>query len=166
MPAPGAASFLPSRPPVRGAREVELAKTIQAVQAGDPLLSPQQHAVLYRTRRGLQVALAVTDAFSRQTNLEGLQSRNLAAPLSGDEANQFKALLAASAYIAAFTLAAYLGATLPGEGEPVEDGGEPDYLFDTPQDALKSMVSGLDHTLAGAPDDAALVSRARALSRG
>lgn len=149
----------------RRTREVELAKTIQAVRAGDPLLSPQQHAVLYRARRGLQVALAVTDTFSRQTNLEGLQSRNLAAPLSGDEANQFKALLAASAYIAAFTFAAYLGATLPGEGEPVEDGGEPDYLFDTPQDALKSMVSGLDRTLAGAPDDAALVSRARAFSR-
>ena len=149
----------------RRTREVELVKTIQSVRAADPLLSPQQHAVLYRSRRGLQVALAVTDAFSRQTNLEGLQSRNLASPLTGDEANQFKALLAASAYIAAFTFAAYLGATLPGEGEPVEDGGEPDYLFDTPQDALKSMIAGLDRTLAGAPDDVALVSRARAFSR-
>ncbi|MGD9477625.1 AAA family ATPase [Shinella sp. G-2] len=149
----------------RRTREVELAKTIQSVRAADPLLSPQQHAVLYRARRGVQVALAVTDAFSRQTNLESLQSRNLASPLAGDEANQFKALLSASAYIAAFTFAAYLGATLPGEGEPVEDGGEPDYLFDTPQDALKSMVAGLDRTLAGAPDDAALVSRSRAFSR-
>jgi hypothetical protein len=149
----------------RRTREVELAKTIQSVRLADPLLSPQQHAVLFRARRGVQVALAVTDAFSRQTNLEGLQSRNLASPLAGDEANQFKALLAASAYIAAFTFAAYLGATLPGEGEPVEDGGEPDYLFDTPQDALKSMVAGLDRTIAGAPDDAALVSRARAFSR-
>ncbi|MGQ3211007.1 AAA family ATPase [Shinella sp.] len=149
----------------RRTREVELAKTIQSVRAADPLLSPQQHAVLFRARRGVQVALAVTDAFSRQTNLEGLQSRNLASPLAGDEANQFKALLAASAYIAAFTFAAYLGATLPGEGEPVEDGGEPDYLFDTPQDALKSMVAGLDRTIAGAPDDAALISRARAFSR-
>jgi len=149
----------------RRTREVELAKTIQSVHAADPLLTPQQHAVLFRSRRGLQVALAVSDVFSRQTNLEGLQARNLASPLAGDEANQFKALLSASAYIAAFTFAAYLGATLPGEGEPVEDGGEPDYLFDTPQDALKSMVSGLDLTLAGAPDDAALVSRARAFSR-
>jgi len=149
----------------RRTREVELAKTIQSVRAADPLLSPQQHAVLFRARRGVQVALAVTDAFSRQTNLEGLQSRNLASPLTGDEANQFKALLSASAYIAAFTFAAYLGVTLPGEGEPVEDGGEPDYLFDTPQDALKSMVAGLDRTIAGAPDDAALVSRARAFSR-
>ena len=149
----------------RRTREVELAKTIQSVRAADPLLSPQQHAVLFRARRGVQVALAVTDAFSRQTNLEGLQSRNLASPLTGDEANQFKALLSASAYIAAFTFAAYLGVTLPGEGEPVEDGGEPDYLFDTPQDALKSMVAGLERTIAGAPDDAALVSRARAFSR-
>ncbi|MCR6500294.1 ATP-binding protein [Shinella sp. CPCC 101442] len=149
----------------RRTREVELAKTIQSVRVADPLLSPQQHAVLFRARRGVQVALAVTDAFSRQTNLEGLQSRNLSSPLAGDEANQFKALLAASAYIAAFTFAAYLGATLLGEGEPVEDGGEPDYLFDTPQDALKSMVAGLDRTIAGAPDDAALVSRARAFSR-
>lgn len=149
----------------RRTREVELARTIQSVRAADPLLSPQQHAVLFRARRGVQVALAVTDTFSRQSNLEGLQSRNLASPLAGDEANQFKALLAASAYIAAFTFAAYLGATLPGEGEPVEDGGEPDYLFDTPQDALKSMVAGLDRTIAGAPDDAALVSRARAFSR-
>nr|WP_298094275.1 AAA family ATPase [uncultured Shinella sp.] len=149
----------------RRTREVELAKTIQSVHTADPLLTPQQHAVLFRSRRGLQVALAVSDVFSRQTNLEGLQARNLASPLAGDEANQFKALLSASAYIAAFTFAAYLGAKLPGEGEPVEDGGEPDYLFDTPQDALKSMVSGLDRTLAGAPDDAALVSRARAFSR-
>jgi hypothetical protein len=149
----------------RRTREVELARTIQSVRANDPLLTPQQHAVLFRARRGLQVALAVSDVFSRQSNLEGLQARNLAAPLTGDEANQFKALLAGSAYIAAFTFAAYLGATLPGEGEPVEDGGEPDYLFDTPQDALKSMVAGLERTIAGAPDDGALVSRARAFAR-
>ena len=149
----------------RRTREVELAKTIQAVRTSDPLMSPGQHALLYRARRGLQVALAVADVFARQTNLEGLQSRNATAPLSGDNAAQFKALLSASAYVAAFTFAAYLGATLVGEGEPVEDGAEPDFLFDTPQDALKSMVSALDKTIAGAPDDAALTSRARAFAR-
>ena len=149
----------------RRTREVELARTVQAVRGDDPLLSPFQHAVLYRARRGLQVALAVSDAFARQSDLEALQARNLSSPLAGDEANRFKARLSASAYVAAFAFAAYLGATLPGEGEPVEDGGEPDYVFDTPQDALKSMVAGLDRTLAGAPDDAALVSRARAFSR-
>lgn len=149
----------------RRTREVELSKTIQSVRSADPLMSLAQHALLYRSRRGLQVALAVADVFARQTNLEGLQSRNAAAPLSGEDANQFKALLSASAYIAAFTFAAYLGATLSGEGEPVEDGAEPDFLFDTPQDALKSMISALDKTIAGAPDDAALTSRARAFAR-
>lgn len=149
----------------RRTREVELAKTIQAARPGDVLLSPAQHAVLYRSRRGLQVALAVAEVFARQTDLEGLQSRNAAAPLSGEDATRFKALLSASAYIAAFTFAAYLGVTLAGEGEPVEDGTEPDFLFDTPQDALKSMVSALDRTIAGAPDDAALNSRTRAFAR-
>ncbi|MBB5534293.1 AAA family ATPase [Rhizobium giardinii] len=149
----------------RRTREVELAKTIQAVRTGDPLMSPAQHALLYRSRRGLQVALAVADVFARQTNLEGLQSRNATAPLAGDDAAQFKALLSASAYVAAFTFAAYLGSTLAGEGEPVEDGAEPDFLFDTPQDALKSLVSALDRTIAGAPDDVALTSRARAFAR-
>jgi hypothetical protein len=149
----------------RRTREVELTKTIQSVRAGDPLMSPGQHALLYRSRRGLQVALAVADVFARQTNLESLQSRNTTAPLSGDAASHFKALLSASAYVAAFTFAAYLGATLAGEGEPVEDGSEPDFLFDTPQDALKSMISALDRSIAGAPDDAALTSRARAFAR-
>ncbi|MFT2212215.1 AAA family ATPase [Rhizobium giardinii] len=149
----------------RRTREVELAKTIQAVRTGDPLMSPAQHALLYRSRRGLQVALAVADVFARQTNLEGLQYRNATAPLAGEDAAQFKALLSASAYVAAFTFAAYLGSTLAGEGEPVEDGAEPDFLFDTPQDALKSLVSALDRTIAGAPDDAALTSRARAFAR-
>ncbi|KQV38250.1 MULTISPECIES: AAA family ATPase [unclassified Rhizobium] len=149
----------------RRTRDVELVKTIQSVRAGDPLMSLAQHAILYRSRRGLQVALAVADVFARQTDLESLQSRNAAAPLGGEEASRFKALLSASAYVAAFTFAAYLSATLAGEGEPVEDGAEPDFLFDTPQDAMKSMVSALDRTIAGAPDDAALTSRARAFAR-
>ncbi|MBK5569371.1 AAA family ATPase [Ensifer sp. SSB1] len=149
----------------RRTREVELTKTIQSVRQGDPMFSPAQHAVLYRTRRGIQVALAVADVFARQTNLEQLQAKNATSPLAGEEANQFKALLSASAYVAAFTLAAYLGATLAGEGEPVDDAVEPDFLFDTPQDALKSLVAALDSGIAGAPDDLALTARARAFSR-
>ncbi|OJF92982.1 AAA family ATPase [Pararhizobium antarcticum] len=149
----------------RRTREVELAKTIQSVRAADPLMSPAQHALLYRARRGLQVALAVADVFSRQTNLEGLQARNATAPLSGDDATQFKALLSASAYVSAFTLAAYLSSTLSGEGEPVDDAKEPDFLFDTPQDALKSMIAALDRSISGAPDDATLTARTRAFAR-
>lgn len=151
--------------PVRRTREVELEKTIRSVRAGDPLMSPQGHALLYRARRGAQVALAIGDVFARQTDLEALQARNLSAPLQGADAERFKGLLAASAYVAAFSFAAYLLATLTGDGEPVEDGKEPDYLFETPQDALKSLIAGLETAISGAPDDAAQTARARAYLR-
>ncbi|MFD1329504.1 AAA family ATPase [Mycoplana ramosa] len=150
---------------VRRTREVELAKTIASVRPNDPLLSPAQHQLLYRARRGIEIALAVAEVFARQTELEQLQPRNATAPLAGEEATRFKALLSASAYVAAFTFAAYLGATLLGEGEPAEDTDEPDYLFDTAQDAVKSLVAGLDHAIAGAPDETALIARARAFAR-
>ncbi len=150
---------------VRRTREVELSKTIQSSGSSDPLLSPTQHGVLYRVRRGIQVALAIGEVFGRQTDLEQLQARNVTAPLQGEEAARFKALLSASAYVAAFSLAAYLLSTLAGESEPVNDTPEPDFLFDTPQDALKSMVAGLDTALKGAADDATLGQRARAFAR-
>ncbi|PWE56885.1 AAA family ATPase [Metarhizobium album] len=150
---------------MRRTREVELLKTVQSVPPGDPLLSPAGHTLLYRARRGVQVALAVGDVFARQTSLEQLQARNLAAPLTGPDAEQFKSLLSASAYVAAFTLAAYLSSTLASESEPADETKEPDYLFDTPQDALKSMIAGLDRAISGAADDLALTARARAFAR-
>ncbi len=148
----------------RHTKEVELAKTIQKVHAGDQLMTPQQHNVLYCARRAVMIGLAVGELFSRQTNLEQLLSKNASAPLSGDDANSFKALLAAASYVAAFTFAAYLSSKLTSVSEAVEDISEPDFLFDTPQDGLKSMVAGLDRALSGAPDDSALVSRARAFA--
>jgi hypothetical protein len=150
---------------VRRTREVSLATAIQAIRAGDQMLSPSQHALLYRARRGTMIGLAVADVFARQTNLEGLQARNTAAPLQGPDAETFKNLLSAAAYIAAFSFAAYLSVTLPGEGEPAEDVPEPDYLFDTPQDAVKSMIAGLERAIQGSPDDLGLISRARAFGR-
>ncbi len=42
---------------------------------------------------------------------------------------------------------------------------EPDFLFDTPQDAVKSIVAGLDKAIAGSTDDADLMTRARAFAR-
>ncbi|MBD9373125.1 ATP-binding protein [Rhizobium sp. ARZ01] len=150
---------------MRRTREVELSKTIALIRPTDPLLSPAQHQLLYRSRRGIEIALAVADVFARQTELEQLQSRNTTAPLAGEEATRFKALLSAAAYVAAFTFAAYLGATLPGEGEPAEDTDAPDYLFETAQDAVKSLVAGLDRSIAGAADDTALIARARAFAR-
>lgn len=150
---------------VRRSREIELTKTVAAVHADDPLMSIPQHTLLYRVRRGLAVALALTDIFARQSELEALQANNAASPLSGEDATRFKALLAASSYVAAFSFAAYLSQLLDGESEPVNDTEEPDFTFDTPQDALKAMIAGLDEAVAGAPDDQTLTARAKAFAR-
>ena len=150
---------------VRRSREVELAKTIASVRAGDPLMSIAQHTLLYRARRGVSVALALADSFAVQSELEALQARNASSPLSGEDATRFKALLSASAYVAAFSFAAYLSQLIDGDSEPVNDTEEPDFVFDTPQDALKSMIAGLDAAVAGAPDDQVLTARAKAFAR-
>ncbi|MCP4318780.1 MAG: AAA family ATPase [Hyphomicrobiales bacterium] len=149
----------------RRTREIELVKTVAAIHPDDPMLSIAQHSVLFRARRGLAVALALSDVYAKQSDLESLQAQNSAAPLSGEAATHFKALLSASGYVAAFSFAAYLLQLLGSEGEPVNDTEEPDFLFDTPQDALKSMLAGLDDALSGSADDATLTSRAKAFAR-
>ena len=150
---------------VRKTREVELAKAVQAVRPDDQLLTIPQHTLLYRARRGIQVALAVAEVFGRSTDLESLQARNARAPLEGDDASQFKKLLAASGYVAAFTFSSYLLQLIDTDGEPPNDIAAPDFLFDTPQDAVKSVLAGLERALAGAKDDADLLVRTRALAR-
>ena len=149
---------------VRRTRDIELSKTIQASGTADPLLTPAQHTVLYRVRRGAQVALAISDVFARQSELEPLQARNISAPLQGEEAARFKALLASQAYVAAFAFAAYLKSTVAGEGEQLDGIRAPDFLFDTAQDALKSMVAGIDTAVQGAGDDATLIGRVRGVA--
>ena len=150
---------------VRRTREVELAKTVQSVHPDDQLLTIPQHTLLYRARRGIQVALAVADTFAEATDLESLKARNARAPLQGDEAAAFRKLLTASGYIAAFALAAYLFQSIDAGGEAPNDVAEPDFLFDTPQDAVKSLIAGLDAAIAGSKDDADLSTRARAFAR-
>lgn len=149
----------------RKTREVEFSKTVSAVGKGDPLLSIQQHTLIYRARRGIQIALAVADNFGKATELESLAAKNKRSPLEGEAATNFKALLSASAYVAAFALAAYLLQLIDGEGEPVDDTPEPDFLFDTPQDALKSMVAALDAVVSTAKDETDMTARARAAAR-
>ena len=150
---------------VRRTREVELARTVAATGAGDPMLSIPRHTLLYRARRGLAVALAIADAFAESTDLESLKAKNARSPLEGDAAAAYKRLLSASAYAAAFSFSSYLLQTLESEGEPAGDTDEPDFLFDTAQDALKSMIAGLDAAIAGSKDDIDLTVRARALAR-
>ncbi|SMH51368.1 AAA family ATPase [Mesorhizobium australicum] len=150
---------------VQRTKEVELAKRIAAVRPDDQMLSILQHTLLFRARRGLSVALAVADVFARGNDLEALQAKNARAPLEGEEASNFKKLINASAYVAAFAFASYLAQTIEADGEPPNDIAEPDFLFDTAQDALKSLVAGLDAGLAGAKDDHDMMARAKAFAR-
>ena len=149
----------------RKTREVELSKTVASIRPDDPLMSIPQHTLLFRARRGLSIALAVGVVFAEGSDLESLQAKNARAPLEGDEAAQFKKLLSASAYVAAFAFASYLAQLIDSDGEAPNDIPEPDFLFDTPQDALKSLIAGLDRALAGTKDDADLLTRARAFAR-
>ncbi|MBZ9799269.1 AAA family ATPase [Mesorhizobium sp. ES1-4] len=150
---------------VRRTREVELVKTVGAVHADDQLLTIPQHTLLFRARRGTAIALAVSDVFAEGSDLESLQARNTRAPLEGDEASTFKKLLSASAYISVFSLASYLFQLIDSDGEAPNDIPEPDFLFDTPQDAVKSILAGLDKTISGSTDDTDLMIRARAFAR-
>lgn len=150
---------------LRKTREVELQKTVASIRPDDQLMSIPQHTLLYRARRGIAVALAVSDIFARSTDLESLQAQNARSPLEGDQATQFKKLLSASAYVAAFAFASYLAQLIDSDGEAPNDIAEPDFLFDTPQDAVKSLVSGLDKALAGTKDDADLLTRAKGFAR-
>ncbi|WP_192183759.1 ATP-binding protein [Mesorhizobium amorphae] len=150
---------------VRRTREVELSKTVAAIHPDDQLMTIQQHTLLFRVRRGLAIALAISDVFAEGSDLESLQAKNARAPLEGDEAATFKKLLSASAYISAFSLASYLFQLIDSDGEAPNDTAEPDFLFDTQQDAVKSIVAGLDKAIAGSKDDADLTTRARAFAR-
>lgn len=149
---------------VRHTREVELTRTVQAVRPDDPLLSLAQHLALYRARRGLSVAMAVADIFARSTALEDLQAKNTRAPLEGEDVAHYKRLLSASAYVAAFTFASYLLQTVESDAEAPGDVAEPAFTFDTQQDALKSLIAGLDAALGHARDDADLAPRIRAFA--
>ena len=150
---------------VRRTREIELAKAVQAIRPDDMLMSIPQHALLYRARRGIAVALAVADVFAQSTDLESLRASNAHTPLQGEEAARFKKLLSASAYVTAFALASYLWQLVESDGEAPNDVPEPNFLFDTPQDAAKSLVAGLEAALKGAKDDADLSLRAKTFAR-
>ncbi|MEN0088522.1 MAG: AAA family ATPase, partial [Pseudomonadota bacterium] len=150
----------------RQTRQVELAKAIEAAGGGSAgMLSIAQHGLLYRTRRGIAVALAVGDSFARASNLEALQEKNTANPLAGADAAEFRSLLEAQAYIAAFSLAAYLAQTVVADGDAASDAPEPSYTFDTGQDAIKAIVAGLEEAVGTAKDDESLLQAARTYAK-
>ena len=112
----------------------------------------------------MAIALAVADVFGRQSDLESLMARNASAPLQGEDAGHFKRLLSAASYVAAFALAAYLAQLIEADSEPANDVAVPDFVFDTAQDALKSVIAGLDRAISGASDEQVMLSRAKAFS--
>ena len=149
----------------KSTNKVEFTKTVSAISEGDHMLSLAQHGLVWKMRRGIAVALAVVDQFAEQTGLDALTTKNVSGDLSGGDAENFRNLVESSAYIAAFSAAAYLLQMSPEEGEPASDVPEPDFLFDTPQDALKGLVAAVDAAVDGAADDKVLTARARAAAR-
>ncbi|MEP1209397.1 MAG: ATP-binding protein [Rhizobiaceae bacterium] len=141
--------------------KVEFTKSISAIDPEDGLMSLAQHGLLFKARRAVAVALAIGDKFAEQTGLDALTRKNLGGDLSGEEMDRFRTLVESSAYIAAFSAAAYLLQMLPEEGEPANDVAEPDFLFDTPQDALKGLIACVDAAIQSCSDDKSMTARAR-----
>ena len=148
----------------KSSRSVELEATLRAITAGDNMLSVAQHGVLYKTRRAIAVALAVADIYAKQTGLDALRGKNASAPLQGEEAERYRAMLEASSYVAAFTAAAYVKQMVEAAGEPASDVEPPSFDFSTPQDALKGMVACLEAAALSSADDSVLLTRIREAS--
>ncbi len=151
--------------PVERSVEVKFADTLGKINVDDAMLSMAQHGLLFHARRGLAVGFAVRDVFARQTDLENLSDRNRTAPLSGEDAARYHRLLGAGAFVALFTAASYLLQTTEVEADPTEDSPQPDFAFDTPQDAFKHFLYGLDRAIHDAPNDEQLLARAKAFAR-
>ena len=144
---------------------VKISGTIQAIAPEDGMLSIAQHTLKFRLRRALAVALAVQDVFARQTDLESLAAENKSAPLSGDKAGRFHNLLSAGSFVAAFTAASFIVQTIETSDDPTSDLPEPVYSFDSPHEALKHFLYGLDKAIADSPDDGQMMARAKGFSR-
>ncbi len=147
---------------LRSSRKVELEKMLSSISDDDRMLSPAQHGVLFKTRRAICVAMAVSDLFAKQTGLDALKQRNAASVLEGDKAEQFRALIEASSYVSAFAACAYLKQKIETGSEAATEPSPPSWNFETPLDGLKTLVAGLESCVEDAPDDAAMLSRVRA----
>lgn len=150
---------------VRRTIDVRVIDRISAVSADDSMLSLAQHGLAFRLRRGMAVGLAVRDVFARRTELEALAERNKASALAGDDAALYHELQGATAFVALFAAASYLVQTVAGEADANQDPPDPTFDFDTPQDAYKSFLYGLDQTLTDVADDSQMTARARAFAQ-
>ncbi len=148
------------------ARDIRFISRLNSVHPSDPMLSPEEHALAYKLRRGMAVGCAVADVFSRQTELEKLQSENRSGSLSGEAAQNFHALQNTAGFIAGFVAARFLLDTLPGNGESQNTLADPFLQFDTVRDALKGFIATLDAALEAADNAAAMTSHARSAAQG
>ena len=144
---------------------VKIRSTIQDIAPLDGMLSIAQHTLLFRLRRALAVALAMNDLFARQTDLESLSLENKSAPLQGDKAARFHNLLAAGSFVTAFTAASFIMQTIETSDDPTTDLPEPIFSFDSPHEALKHFLYGVDQAIKDSPDDAQMMARAKGFSR-
>ncbi|MGB5214853.1 MAG: ATP-binding protein [Anderseniella sp.] len=149
----------------RKTAEVRILETISGITPDDTMLSPAQHSLAYRLRRAMAVGLAVGDVFAKHTELETLAADNRSSPLSGDRATQFHKLMAASAFVSLFCVANYLNQTLDAQDNSTASVAEPNPDLDTVHEAYKAFLHGLDKSIAGSPDDAQLLARAREFAR-
>lgn len=145
-----------SHAPTRRAKEIALEALVSGITGDDPMLSPAQHNVVYRARRGVAIGLAVADAFSAASGLDALMEKNRRAALDGEAAARFHALQENAAFCAAFALAAYLKRMVEAEGQLDATIESPNFDFDTPMDAIKSVLSGLATAIERAKDDVEL----------
>lgn len=145
--------------------EVKLLDTLNAVSPDDNMLSIAQHTLAFRIRRAIAVGLAIQEVFARQSELETLSQENMSSPLSGDDASRFHKLLAASAFTTVFAAASYITQTLEAKAEAGNDPPEPQFDFDSPHEAIKILLWGLDRAVKGAPEDSQLIARARAFAQ-
>ena len=96
--------------------------------------------------------------------MESLTAENKSAPLSGDKASRFHNLLAAGSFVSVFTAASFIVQTIETSDDPTSDLPEPIFSFDSPHEALKAFLYGLDQAITDAPDDAQMMCRAKGFS--
>jgi hypothetical protein len=149
---------LVTRPTVR-AGGVRIIERVEGL--GDGLISALQASVLSGLRRGVAVALAMSEAFGAQSGLVELKKANLEGRLPEARKAEFTELLAADALMSlyafanatAFLLAPHLGSVA------VEIGSVDEVLTDNAALALQGALWELDQDIGGfASDETRLVA--------
>ncbi len=147
-PAPDGASCPRSRPaPCARRARSSLTKTVASVRPDDQLLSIPQHTLLYRARAASRSRSRSPTSSPAPASWKAWQPRTPARRSKATRPRASRSFCRRRPTSAAFAFASYLLQLIDADGEAPNDIKEPDFLFDTPQDALKSMVAGLDGAL-------------------